>query len=244
MDESAVKAIAELAREAEGQVVEADGLRFIQSTLKPARQPEPEPKLLQITALEGLVDFVLDEGAPKDVAVQVAGHDLVRVVSRRLVGEFQQRFVYAAAQHADLFGEGLFNFKTFYPVEVFVIALQVLFVDNPDRAKILKAVGNVTDSTVFSAEDDGTTQTVTGRKGVSLKSEIKVPNPVTLRPYRTFLEVEQPESPFILRVKGGQEGELPRCALFEADGGAWKLTAITNIQRFLRARLKAVPVFA
>jgi hypothetical protein len=36
-----------------------------------------------------------------------------------------------------------------------------------------------------------------------------------------------------LRLKAAKD-DLPRVALFEADGGAWKNTAITNIADFLK----------
>ena len=48
---------------------------------------------------------------------------------------------------------------------------------------------------------------------------------VKLRPYRTFLEVEQPESDFLIRIREG--GEI---GFFEADGGAWKLFARSIIK--------------
>lgn len=53
-----------------------------------------------------------------------------------------------------------------------------------------------------------------------------------LAPYRTFLEVEQPESQFIFRMKDG-----PRGAIFEADGGAWRNQAIVNIREYLKEQL-------
>lgn len=55
-----------------------------------------------------------------------------------------------------------------------------------------------------------------------------------LRPYRTFREVEQPASRFVLRLQSGQGDGMPKAALFEADGGAWRLTAIEAIARWLR----------
>ena len=55
---------------------------------------------------------------------------------------------------------------------------------------------------------------------------------VVEQPYRTFLEVEQPASDFLLRLdKGG------RPALYEADGGAWKLEAKRNIAAYLGEQL-------
>ncbi|PFR65873.1 hypothetical protein COK29_26730, partial [Bacillus cereus] len=58
------------------------------------------------------------------------------------------------------------------------------------------------------------------------------PNPVSLQPYRTFVEVEQPKSNFIFRMKDG-----PRCSIHEADGGAWKLQAMNNIEDYLTTAL-------
>ncbi|MDL2276354.1 hypothetical protein LJC02_01750, partial [Breznakia sp. OttesenSCG-928-G09] len=52
-------------------------------------------------------------------------------------------------------------------------------------------------------------------------------------PFRTFAEVEQPNSRFLLRVREG--GEM---ALFEADGGAWKLEAQNNVSTFIRKELE------
>ena len=55
---------------------------------------------------------------------------------------------------------------------------------------------------------------------------------VPLRPYRTFLEVEQPESEFLLRLDdNGNVG------LFEADGGMWKQTAKASITAYFEEKL-------
>ena len=58
------------------------------------------------------------------------------------------------------------------------------------------------------------------------------PNPVTLRPYRTFNEVEQPASQFVFRIN-----KLANLALFEADGGKWKLEAVESIANYLKNEL-------
>jgi len=67
---------------------------------------------------------------------------------------------------------------------------------------------------------------------------------VVLRPYRTFLEIEQPASAFVFRLRRGREGELPTCALFEADGGRWKLEAIERIRDYLKEQLSEIAVIA
>ena len=55
---------------------------------------------------------------------------------------------------------------------------------------------------------------------------------VNMQPFRTFLEVEQPESVFLLRLDGnGNVG------LFEADGGVWKLEDTRNISAYFEQKL-------
>ena len=61
---------------------------------------------------------------------------------------------------------------------------------------------------------------------------VEVKPRVLLRPFRTFLEVEQPESEFLLRVHP-EEG----IGFFEADGGIWKLEAKKNIADYFNTNL-------
>ncbi len=123
-----------------------------------------------------------------------------------------------------------------------MIAAQALITPTEARDGLLKFVGNLTTALVQNSVDDGTSQTVTIEQGVR-KSEVELPNPVTLAPRRTFPEVDQPDSPFILRVRQTREGQMPELALYEADGGLWKLAAIQNIKDHLAAALEVkIPV--
>lgn len=81
-------------------------------------------------------------------------------------------------------------------------------------------------------QDNGISQMATVRDGVASLAKAKTPNPVTLRPYRTFNEVEQPASQFIFRIN-----KLANLALFEADGGKWKLEAVESIANYLKNEL-------
>lgn len=67
-----------------------------------------------------------------------------------------------------------------------------------------------------------------------------VPNPVNLIPYRTFLEVQQPASDFIFRMKSSCGVQ---CAILEADGGAWKNEAMNNIKEYLKNALADLKQF-
>src|SRR5690606_11961476 len=104
-------------------------------------------------------------------------------------------------------------------------------------------LGNVRTEASVGTSDDGVTQKVEVKAGISMVGMAEVPNPVTLAPYRTFHDVTQPESPFVLRVK--MEGERAFAALFEADGGRWQQTAVQEIAAWLEKELKGkIPVLA
>lgn len=54
--------------------------------------------------------------------------------------------------------------------------------------------------------------------------------------------MDQPESDFVFRMKEDKYDGV-QCALFEADGGAWKLHAMESIQEYLEEQLKGVDGF-
>ncbi len=118
----------------------------------------------------------------------------------------------------------------FLDVESFVITMQQYFVDGENVRALLKLVSNVTDGNSVQQTDDGVSQSVTARSGISLVQRETVPNPVTLAPYRTFREIEQPESPFVFRLRGGGDGVS--AALFTADGNQWQYEAVQRIREY------------
>lgn len=122
-----------------------------------------------------------------------------------------------------------FSFDRYYDMESFNIALQSRFVDVDDRSLVIDYASKISIENGADIEDDGVSQVTTIKNGVASKGKAKAPNPVTLAPYRTFSEVEQPSSKFVFRIN--KEGHL---ALFEADGGAWRLDAVNNVADFLK----------
>jgi len=131
-----------------------------------------------------------------------------------------------------------FEFGRNYSREEMIVALQSKFANNDDRNTLLKFISNVQDTNEQNYVDDGVTQTAKATTGVSSLSNVVVPNPVTLRPFRTFSEVKQPESDFVFRMNNKDS-----FVLLEADGGIWERKAITNIGEFLTDNLKlSVPV--
>lgn len=129
-----------------------------------------------------------------------------------------------------------FSFDHYYDQENFIINMQTAFEQTDETALILTVAGNVENKTVANYGDDGTSQKATISKGIAGKEDVIVPNPVSLRPYRTFLEVEQPESKFIFRIREDGNG-APEFKLVGADGGMWKYTAVNRIKRYIEVSL-------
>ncbi len=202
---------------------------------------EPRADTLIVHSLQGVIDYVTSDGVDdndpekKDTLhIHVVGYDSVKVISDlKGVNRKREEFVHAVCEGSS------FRFGVYLDVEEMVIALQTLFAPVDDRTmpndqtSLLKLFSSLTNEAVRTDGDDGLTQVVSTRKGISLAQDCKVPNPVYLRPWRTFREVTQPGSPFILRLKSQGTDKPPQAALFEADGGSWKLDAIQRIKTFL-----------
>ena len=133
-----------------------------------------------------------------------------------------------------------FSYGEFIGHESFIIGVQAKFVNDTatDKELILKFAGTVEAGTVAEYGDDGVTQKATVKQGIASKTEAIVPNPVNLRPYRTFAEVDSPASNFIFRMKQDKYSDGISCALFEADGGAWKNEAMQNVKLYLEKHLE------
>jgi len=203
-----------------------------------AIKPGPSAAKLVVSSLGAVRDYLTanrDELVLDRVVVHVASPSVVRVYGP-LAERARNREQFLEASCTDLADEFLGRFMA---LEAFIVGLQVRFADANDRHRLLSLLSNVKHETVKTAIDDGVTQVVQARAGVALISDVAVPNPVLLVPYRTFRDVVQPESLFVVRVNQGKVNGLPEVGLFEADGGAWKLTAMARIKDWLAAALPA-----
>ena len=197
---------------------------------------------LELMTLTGLVDAVrakLDGLDPADWVLEVMSHRGVRIVSRN-TSAYGQREVLLAVSLAD--GDA-FPFCRFLDREEFVIGLQSRFVYDDAVRAVLQVASALEVSTVALAEDDGISQRTTVKQGIALKQDVTVKGRVVLRPFRTFREVAQPASEFVFRLRS-QQGAVPECALFEADGGKWKLDAVLTIKAWLEEKALGLPVVA
>ncbi|OPY14679.1 MAG: hypothetical protein A4E69_01062 [Syntrophus sp. PtaB.Bin138] len=227
IDASFIQKIEELAKT---EIITVDGRNYSSKKLSPIT--EPTPGTMSVSTLTGLAEYINENpDAPEHpFIVHIASHENVSVYSP-LHGPFLQRSAYLAAT-AKL---DQFPFDRYLDLESFIIALQAKFVQDETTAALLALAGNITGDSVSNYNDDGVTQKVTAKRGISFVGNVPVPNPVTLAPFRTFLEIDQPASRFVYRMKQTDSGIA--CALIEADGGNWKLEAIKRIRDWLREKL-------
>ncbi len=208
-------------------IVEVDGRKLCAVPMNPIRQSMPDA--LKVRTLQGVINYIATTNREDDqdnLVINVESYNMVRLCSK-LVGAEQQRAEFCRAEPFEVkhqFGMNL-------PLDQFLVYVQSCFVQDGNTAKILRTLGNVVVGATAEYSDDGVTQHVTARTGITRKEVVDLPNPVPLRPYRIFAELEQPESLFVLRVQM-EEGKAPSASLTEADGGAWKNQAIASIKEF------------
>lgn len=233
IDSTFVEAVTRLA---EANTITVNGKEYAtKGVFNPPLPLEPLTACLVVSTLTGLVDYCSDPQQRFDGAIiHVRGYHEVALLSAiQGVNRLRENFITANC------GTSAFKFGQFMPHSEFMIGIQAMFADYGDRAKVMKVVGTLRDEAAKISVDDGITQKVTASAGVVLSQEVALPNPVLLKPYRTFTEIEQPPSSFVLRVKEGNA-----VALFEADGGRWKHEAILAIREYLAGKLGDMTIVA
>lgn len=200
----------------------------------------PKANAIEMHTLTSLVDYIKSDvdAMSEKMIVEVASPTKVNLYSQLDYNRDREKLVSVSARVPE------FSFNNFMDQEKFCINLQSKFIDDPqtDRSLILKFAGTVEAGTVAEYGDDGITQKATVKTGIASKGDAIVPNPVKLRPYRTFLEVEQPISEFIFRMKQDKYDGI-NCAIFEADGGAWQIAATKAIKEYLQFELADMTQF-
>jgi len=222
------------------QTVVNEGLAYTDRQLSVIAPPVLS--MVPLLTLTGLVDLVkakMDDLKTDGYLLHVCSHTKVQLV-RKFTDAYGRRVVLASSTCED--GQP-FAFGKFMDREEFAIGLLSRFVQSPDLQEVVKMASALTASQVVLAEDDGVSQRTTVKQGITLKENVTVKGRVKLSPYRTFREVAQPESEFVFRLRS-RDGSVPECALFEADGGKWKLDAVLAIKLWLDSQNLGVQVIA
>jgi hypothetical protein len=175
-----------------------------------------------------------------ELIVHIVDHREVRVLTN-VHGEKNQRNCVIAAI---LQGLEPFPFEKYIGQEQFIIKMRAMFNSTEDLESIIRYTSKIDQTASVTTEDDGITQNINikkGRSGVRTERDT-VPSLVVLEPFRTFMEADQPCSQFLFRIK--TEDEVVKCALFEADGGAWRNQARQNISEYFSSMDLGIPIIS
>ena len=228
--------------------IERDGKLYVDKSMH-VIAPEL-PGALACSTLQGLSDLVAGGLDGFDLATLLVAIDSPREVSiiAKAADTYGRRRKYAVAKYPTECST--FKFGEWHSPEPFIIALQQGFQRvkiegddgkfSPDLDYVLGIASKITAENSMSHEDDGIAQRVAVKQGVSLKAEAVLKPLVNLAPYRTFAEIDQVVSTFVFRVR--VQGEAVQLALFEGDGGRWRLAAVAAIKAWLATKTTGIPI--
>lgn len=209
-----------------------DGHRYSNIDLHEVKPEVELPARYSVDTLEALVKLIRTEGIDQSPRLYVRVDSARRVMvdttyTHKEYAEFSRLPLYEAVSDVPSI-----SVNQSISQERAIVELQSLYAVTPDRDYLLSLLSRIDVNQGVSSVDNGISQEVSVKTGAVLKEQQTVQPIVHLQPYRTFLEVEQPASDFLLRLD--KEG---RPALYEADGGAWKLEAKRNIAAYLGEQL-------
>lgn len=188
------------------------------------------PDCQSLNSLDALVQMIKREAVLhyEKVFVEVVNHSTVSVFTNVMENNRWGRWSLYDAHATDVPGWGA---EETVPFERAAIALQTRFQDTADRDYTLQLLSQITTGAKVTYNDIGVATTVVSQKGISLQQNQTIKPVVTLKPYRTFQEVEQPDGRFLIRIS---ERSI---SFIEADGGMWKLAARKTVKEYLEAQL-------
>ena len=224
------------------QVIEYAGEKFVPIAYKVLRNVDKVPAI-HLNTLESLVKFISENWQGLDIgnAIAVVDEDLsVAVFSKPNQIDWTRTLIV----HAENVPKA-FPFNEFVSSELFNIFLQTRFVYNEEAKSLFGITSRLQLDEGVDLADDGMTQKVTIKKGMSAASMtgVQMPARIALGPYRIFPECSQPVSEFLIRFKGSKE-EGAYVGLWETDGGMWKVHAKALITEKLMALGLTIPIYS
>ena len=205
------------------QIIDYAGDRWANQKFTRIEPHVDRPAAYEVSGLDSIVQLIRKE------IDQVGGFVFVRVsgaqdvwVNTTYLPDLSRNTLYHAKADVPGFSQG------FREQEEAIIELRSLFMPDAGTEYLLNLLSRMSVDAGATTTDNGVTQTVEVKSGVALKEKTDIRPRVKLTPFRTFLEVDQPESEYLLRVS--EDGEI---GLFEADGGVWKLEAKRNVKSYM-----------
>ena len=249
VDSAAIERIEELAVEAQNsRVQEIEGFSFHVSKTGVTQVILPTGEAVKCFSLTQMISFLkayvnmperpIDEGEhlrDEPILINVENHERVVAIdnvhndngrlSELCISDMKAMLMFKA-----------FDFGQQMTHEDIVIALMTKFVMDDSLRALLKFISSVRAEKVHTSDDDGISQVAAVKAGVHLTGAKDVQNLWHLQTYKTFPEVEQPVIPYILRLHQRDE-EMPKFALYECDGGLWKIKTTIAVREYLKNRL-------
>jgi hypothetical protein len=207
---------------------EVDGSVFSNQQMVHVMDRKPMPKCIDLTGLDSICKMVRNEveHVGLQIFIQVKDYKSVSVFTE-LDEDEDRLYLYKCV--ADTPAVTTDRFMDYAKA---VIELRSLYIPNKGTEYLLQLLSSISNESKVTSSDNGVTQQVEARSGIALTSMVPIEPRVTLQPFRTFIEVGQPASEFLLRIN--DRGEI---GFFPADGGVWKLEATRNVAAYFEEAL-------
>lgn len=230
------------------RIVEIDGRKYEDngSSLQPIMEPS-HPVMCQSLSLTGLVDYLNhNPDGLRDTFGYVVVEDFRTVsVVTSPYGPFKQRDLVAQANHKSWYQlDGPERGALRTGVETMIVTLMTCFDHTDDRQYLLNLISNIKIDDETHIEDDGLSQSVAVKTGITTIERQKVRNVVTLKPRLTFPEIDQPEIMYVVRLgpRGKTSIRDTQVRLFPQEDISWQKDVATNIREFLTKHIPTVVV--
>jgi hypothetical protein len=204
---------------------------YSDKTMEEIRPVIDSPAEKSLTSLDAVVKLIKTEAAklyPGPFYITIPAFDRVEVFGQPDAYKRYVRPVLYSANATDAPG---WNPETKMAFEQAAVALQTRFQETPDQKYALQLLSQITCGGKVTYNDNGVAMSVVTSKGIALQENATIKPLISLKPYRTFQEIEQPTSIYLFRID--ERG----ITFFEADGGMWKLTARQTIKAFFDTEL-------
>lgn len=221
------------------QTKKIDERNYTKDRLTHIAPPEyTDPHRLDFHTLTGMIDHIKAKSLLKtELFLLVDDHSRVSLCGAIQPDNYNKRFIYAVSSLVSR----PFAFGTWWALEEFIISLQSQFVQTDITEKLIQHLGHLANETVTENKDDGFSQSYQIKTGVTTKAEVQIENPMVFQPYRTFMEIDQPSSQCVFRLR---TTDGMQCKIVEADGDQWKLGAIQSIKKWLGEQLPNMTIIA
>lgn len=225
-----------------GQVVEINNQQFWAQGEKFHQVSSKKIDALTISDLDALFDYVgqvemFSEGFSPFIFVS----SFDRVQIKTFLNQQKERVTLLDIIYSS------FNFpsSSYLPIEDFLVKIQSNFVQDKNLLELMKFLSGIADVAETQVDDNGITQTVKVKAGIVKVGETTIKNPVTLKPCRTFSQIDQPSINYILRLKKIGSGEIG-AALFDETSPAWQVETVKKIKEYIAVnlpeKLKNLPI--